>query len=89
VLGAEQLAANRAGEQILTSIGAEERGEDGKGAAGIERDGSASLENQELEVRRSDISYMKQRESQTDPLTVLPLTTYNACCPSALALVLG
>jgi hypothetical protein len=40
----EQLAADRAGEQILTTIGAKERGEDGKRAAGVERDGRASLE---------------------------------------------
>jgi len=43
VLGAEQLTANRAGEQVLAGIGLEERTEDGKGAARVERDGGASL----------------------------------------------
>jgi hypothetical protein len=35
MLRAEQLTADRAGEQILAGVGAEERGDDGKGAAGI------------------------------------------------------
>jgi hypothetical protein len=36
MLGAEQLSVNRAGEQILAGVGTEKRGEDGKGAAGVE-----------------------------------------------------
>jgi hypothetical protein len=43
MLSAEQLAADRAGEQILAGIGAEGRGENGERAAGVELDGRASL----------------------------------------------
>jgi len=60
VLGAEQLAADRAGEQILAGIGAERRGEDGKRPAGVERDGRASLE-QELGAESQEISYKLHR----------------------------
>jgi hypothetical protein len=43
VLGAEQLAADRTGEDILAGVGAEKRGEDAEGAARFERDGGVSL----------------------------------------------
>jgi hypothetical protein len=43
MLGAEQLTADRAGEQVLAGIGSKEGAEDGKGATRVERDGRASL----------------------------------------------
>jgi hypothetical protein len=42
MFGTEQLTADRAGEDLLAGIGAEERGEDGKGAARVERNGRLS-----------------------------------------------
>jgi hypothetical protein len=43
VFGAEQLTADRAGENVLAGIGLEQRTENGKGAARVERDGRVSL----------------------------------------------
>jgi hypothetical protein len=42
VLDAEQLTADRTGEQVLAGVGSKKRGEDGKGAACAGRDGGAS-----------------------------------------------
>jgi hypothetical protein len=43
MFGTEQLTADRAGEDLLAGVGAEEWGEDGKRAARVERDGGTSL----------------------------------------------
>jgi hypothetical protein len=43
MLGAEQLAPDRSGKDVLADIGSKERREDAEGAARVERDGRLSL----------------------------------------------
>jgi hypothetical protein len=65
VLGAEQLAPNRAGQEILSGIGPEERSEDGKGPAQIERDGGSRC-GMGFRLWAPSIRYMGEGESQAD-----------------------
>jgi hypothetical protein len=65
VLGAEQLAPNRAGQEILSGIGPEERSEDGKGPAQIERDGGSRC-GMGFRLWAPSIRYMREGESQAD-----------------------
>jgi hypothetical protein len=43
VFGTEQLTADRAGEEVLVSVGLEEGGENAEGAARVERDGGLAM----------------------------------------------
>jgi hypothetical protein len=63
VFGAEQLTANRAGEEVLAGIRLEERTEDGKGAARVERDDGSRCA-MGFRLWAPGIRYMEEGESQ-------------------------